>query len=190
MPELNVSLPPRTCYVVRSHILPCPTWESNGWEEGLIIGAKSIRNQELTFNVLLKDGAFYEQIPLRYLSSRPGNIAKTPFSIYDCPSYNITFTEYDSFRGAKVESFRGESGTYIGTFDWFGGGGAEDAGIAGRDPAHWIQLDKGSYCLLPNTHVVFEKPYWTGAVEYSKARRYKMNRGIYRVEGKNEYRAI
>lgn len=177
MPELNVSLPPLEVLVPSRFIFSEPQTDDN-LLEGCLVSACSIPGSPLLFQVLFRDGALYERIPIHRLQWRRTSCEidrLTDKQVWDCPSYNVTVNKYDLLQNAQVTTKFGTFGEYQWTFDWYGDDISEGVGDLGHKAAHFIKLSNGYFAALPNDYCQFDvsawvtKPFsWTAPPKYRR----------------------
>jgi hypothetical protein len=130
---MNVNLPPIEVYVNNQY-----TQGVDGFESGILISARALKNQALQFSVLLYSGALYTGIPAQFITFK--EVAPLPLNKcqpFDSIDDKIQCIELDSLRymPCSVKTFDDEiiEGQYLFTIDFIGNG-------LSRHPIQWKQF--------------------------------------------------
>lgn len=177
--ELNLPVPPLTVYVPNKFIRKDV---KTGASEGCLVSVCSIPGNPLLFQVLFRDGALYERIPIhrilldsvseQYMSTYWGELRRQ--QIWDCPSYNITMTKYPMLQDTDVKMRGGIDGTYLWTFDWYGDDISEGVGDLGHKAAHLI-TDGIRLFAYPNDYCRFDIKAWVTPFDWANPPKYRRN---------------
>jgi hypothetical protein len=155
---MNKSLPPIEVYVRNSFLLK---EETEGVTVGYLIGARSLQNQALQFQVLLSTGALFTGLPAHSICFEKNAPERTlqECQHWDNISSEIDIVVYETLLympcTVKVEP-NGEiiKGEYLFTLDYVG------SNDLSRNPTHWkmfhaIKSDEGNLHLYAQYRIKF-----------------------------------
>jgi hypothetical protein len=183
MSTLHGNLPPLIC-LVRKEFLYNQESHFNEYEECIVFGIKSQQSMALTFTIMTKQGVQFTSIPIHALCSKPTE--KTPLNHlqpWSCFNVNFSIVQYDFLKNSPCRVSINKKqfyGTYLWTIDWFTNNDL-DSGFSevpeAHKTGHFIQLDNGNFCLMPNNKILWDNPDWvTNPVSDKKEIDYKTNK--------------
>ena len=201
MPVLHSSLPDEVfyCYVRMRYFYQgkLPT-NHDPVMKAAVYGVRSRGGKALGFNVLLETGASWAGpgVPISALCHAGPDNELDPSKVKEMPLRNLQ--AWDCFgENFSVEVFRGlpdlcwvrlprsgqvAQGRYQWTIDWWGNGYSDTPWQ--HKQGHFIALDNGNYCLVPNNYCCFHDPSFTDPfiVKKDAIPKFKENRFDYSVE--------
>lgn len=136
------------------------------YEEGWLFAACAIQGRALMFHVLIDNGAVYFRLPISAFCRKPcEHMSLEVLETWDCLSNDINVIEYRLLRNMATEPFlkdkKSYQGLYLFTIDF----AASDPNVLDcslvetpgeHKCAHFIELDSGQFCLVPNNRVRFK----------------------------------
>ncbi len=201
LPVLHSSLPDEVfyCYVRMRYFYggTLPKGEP-AVMKAAVYGVRSRGGKALGFNLLLANGASWAgpAIPISALCHRGPDSTLDPAAVPEMPLRNLQ--AWDCFgENFSVESFKGlpdlvwvrlprsgeiAQGRYQWTIDWWGNGYSDTPWQ--HKQGHFIALDNGNYCLVPNNYCCFHDPSFTDPfiVKKNAVPKFTENRFDYSVE--------
>ena len=121
--------------------------------EGEIFAFSSYPGHAPTFQVKLKNGAIFSYLPivafLSFVKPDEHGLTMMDLCYNNCPDENIAINYYRALQGPVSVYFKRFKkwfkGKYHFTIDWY----------QCNECAHFIELEHGEFCLLPNHKVIF-----------------------------------
>lgn len=196
---LNCNVPPIKVWVRKEYLYDMQR-EHGKLQQGILVSAKSIPGTALTFQVLLDNGVMRDKLPVSSLASNtqfPDEVLPLDFlQLWNCFSYNITFSEFNFITGLRVsvlmKNKKWYKGTIIGSFDWSGEThNSADFSLCEHPDehksGHFIELDNGQYAIQPNNRIKwFESSFVTKP--FPEKPDYKVCTEFFNVEQSDKWR--
>ena len=201
LPVLHSSLPDEVfyCYVRMRYFYQGKLPQNHDPVlKAAVYGVRSRCGKALGFNVLLENGASWAGpgVPISALCHTGPDHELDPAKVKEMPLRNLQ--AWDCFgENFSVEVFRGlpamvwvrlprskeiARGSYLWTIDWWGNGYSDTPWQ--HKQGHFIALDNGNFCLVPNNYCCFHDPSFTDPFILKKDAipQFKENKFDYSVE--------
>lgn len=188
MATLHSNIPPFYC-LIRKEFLYNLESHHGEYEKVCVFVVTSHQHLALTFTVMTKSGAQFTKIPIDALCLNPRQKQElSTLQPWSCFSYNFSIIQYEFLKHSPCNVFLKDGkikGNYLWTIDWFKDNQL-DTGFCevpdAQKTAHFIQLENGNYCLIPNNRIIWKNPDWVTEQKDKKDIDYKTNTHIWKCE--------
>jgi hypothetical protein len=163
---LNADIPPIYCRVRLRYLMDFEL-KTGETTPVCVFGIASIPGRSLGFHCYTEEGAMFWRLPISAFvrdneDCLEGEQPVELLQCWDCMSYEIAVTEFESLKGLRVRTKLKDGvmyhGRYLFTVDFCNSPMAEAAGDAGHKCAHIILLDNGNFAAQPNNRIFWHEP--------------------------------
>jgi hypothetical protein len=197
MAQLNANIPYKECFV-RNKYTGLPGELTHGY----LFGVKSLINRPLLFHFMTDFGAVLWQLPISAFTAKEEydklseneNTRLQLLQTWDCQSNNIAVTTFAFLQNSRVDvrcrDAKWRSGVYLFTIDDYCGDSNElNVGFANDQDskcAHFIILDDGNFCAMPNNLLRWHNPDFVIPYDKINVPKIKLNLPLFNEQMSSE----